>query len=352
VIAHCYRAPVSRENQDGRPQWPGLDGLRAVAVLLVIGYHADRALGNGYLGVDVFFVLSGFLITTLLLREVDGAGRIRIGAFYVRRVLRLYPALVVVCAAVSAAAVVLQDHPAKVGAGALASLGYVANVWEYSGHDTLLLQHTWTLALEEQFYLIWPALLALIVRRPRAVWLVVAGWLAVEVADGLAGQPPVLHTYIRAAGLPLGCGLAFALRHVGVQSWLARFGAPALVAIVVLAAVHADLGAWTAGWPLSIASVLTVPVIAALVADGPMTRLLSRPEFVWIGRRSYGLYLWHFPVLSAVINHAPARIPMPARLVAGVAASFVLAAASYRWVEEPFLRRKLRYEPRREKAAA
>lgn len=327
-----------------RPQWPGLDGLRAVAVLLVVGYHADQTFGNGYLGVDVFFVLSGFLITTLLLREVDTAGRISIGAFYVRRALRLYPALVVLCVAVFGVAVVLQEHPVQVGAGAVASLAYVANIWEYSGHDTYLLQHTWTLALEEQFYLLWPALLALIAWRRWTAWFVVAGWLGVEIADGLAGQPPVLHTYVRAAGLPLGCALAFAVRHHGVRAWLARLGVPAFLAIIVLSVLRVDESVWTTGWPVSVAAVLSVPVIAALLAEGWLGRVLGRRELVWIGRRSYGLYLWHFPVLSATINHAPGRVPMPARLIAGVVVSFVLASMSYRWVEQPFLRRKERYE--------
>jgi peptidoglycan/LPS O-acetylase OafA/YrhL len=334
-----------------RPQyWPALDGLRAVAVSLVIGYHASGALGNGYLGVDVFFVLSGFLITSLLLREQDATGRIDIGAFYLRRVLRLYPALVVVCVAVTAAALVLNHHVRDVVLGALTSLLYVANVWEYSGHETYLLQHTWTLALEEQFYLVWPILLIAALRRHSAAWLIGAGWVAIEIADKVAGEPPVLHTYVRAAGLPLGCALAVVARRDRVVRTLRPLAGPCLLAIVVLACSRVNLAGVLTGWSVSLAAVLTVPVVAGL-APTSSTRAAAEPRGAgvwlvailgsvparWLGRRSYGLYLWHFPVLSVAINQVPARVPLAARDLLGVAVSLVVAAGSYRLIEAPFL---------------
>ena len=232
-------------------------------------------------------------------------------------------------------------------AGALASVFYYANVWEYSGHDTYFFQHTWTLALEEQFYLVWPALLLLITRWRRAAWLIAGSYVALDVVDGLLNQPAVLHTYVRAAGLPLGCALAFALRHEGVRSALAKVAVPALAAIVVIACLRGDLHAITDSWPLGLPSLLTIPVIAALLGAGALTTALSHPVAVWIGRRSYGLYLWHFPILSAFINHSPHRVPMFVRCIFGIALAFVAAAVSYGVIEKPFLRRKQRYEPRR-----
>ncbi len=133
-------------------------------MLLVIGYHAIDIVPNGFIGVDLFFVLSGFLITTLLLREADETHRIRLLDFYRRRAQRLYPALLLMCAVIAVAAVALHRHVSAVLSGAGASIFYFANIWEYSGHDTYLLQHTWTLAIEEQFYLQGPIALVLVLR--------------------------------------------------------------------------------------------------------------------------------------------------------------------------------------------
>lgn len=327
------------------PAWPALDACRAVAVLLVVGYHANGVLGNGYLGVDVFFVLSGFLITTLLLREAALRGGIDLVAFYVRRLLRLYPALLAMCLAVLLIAAGSGHRTGQVTSGALASVTYVANIWEYSGHDTYLLQHTWTLALEEQFYLVWPVLLLLILRARRLAWLVAAAWAVLELVDGVAGQPPVLHTYARAAGLPLGCALAFGMRSPGVRRWLAHLGWPALGAVVVLGCIHPELAGILESWPVSVAAILALPVVAACVQPTSMSAALDRPALIWLGRRSYGIYLWHFPVLSLMINQAPRHLPLTVRLAVGVLVSIGAAAASYRWIELPFLRLKRRFEP-------
>jgi len=192
-----------------RPRWPALDGLRAIAVLLVIGYHAIDIVPNGFIGVDLFFVLSGFLITTLLLREADDTHRVRLLDFYRRRVQRLYPALLLMCVVIAVAAVALHRHVSAVLSGAAASIFYFANIWEYTGHNTYLLQHTWTLAIEEQFYLIWPLGLLLVLRDRRWLVLLVGLWVAIEAADALTSSP-ALHTYVRAARaaarLPSGLG--------------------------------------------------------------------------------------------------------------------------------------------------
>jgi peptidoglycan/LPS O-acetylase OafA/YrhL len=121
-------------------RWLALDGLRSLAVLVVVAFHANGLLGHGSLGVDVFFVLSGFLITSLLVAEWDRRGRVDLRRFYVKRFLRLAPALVVLCAAVVIIAVVSARRPREVAEGAVASALYVANLWLYSGHDMPLLQ--------------------------------------------------------------------------------------------------------------------------------------------------------------------------------------------------------------------
>ncbi|HEY1116399.1 MAG TPA: acyltransferase, partial [Acidimicrobiales bacterium] len=145
--------------QADRRYWPALDGMRGVAVLLVIAYHGERSLAprGGAIGVTMFFTLSGFLITTLLLRERASTGRIGLGRFYWRRALRLLPALVTLVAVTSAYALVTDNHERTLGA-ALPVLLYVGN-WVRTLHDTEglgLLEHTWSLSVEEQFYLVWP----------------------------------------------------------------------------------------------------------------------------------------------------------------------------------------------------
>jgi peptidoglycan/LPS O-acetylase OafA/YrhL len=323
-------------------QWPALDGLRAIAVLLVVGFHASGLVHNGYIGVDVFFVLSGFLITSLLLGEQDSTGAIDIRAFYRRRALRLYPALLALCVIVVAVAALIRQHFVDVLLGAITTLAYIANIWEYAGgHDTYFFQHTWTLALEEQFYLLWPVLLCLMIRWHWTVWAVGAAWITLELCDAALGQPPALHTYIRAAGLPLGCVLAFAAASPRAMRLLSALGWPALVALVALALAPLDGGWLLTSWPVGLSALLSVPVLTAAVADAALARILSVRPALWLGRRSYGLYLWHFPVLSAVIDHAPGNIPPFARNTVGVLASVVLAASSYRWIEQP-VRRRLR----------
>lgn len=314
-----------------------LDGLRAVAVVLVVLFHAGELLPHGFLGVDVFFVLSGFLITTLISDEVDRTGRLRLPGFYRRRARRLLPALVAVCVAVVLLAVVTGRQAGAVTAGAVASLLSVANIWLYSGHDTPLLQHTWTLSLETQFYLVWPLLLG-IVLRSRWFGFLLLGAAVLGSALALVVTPdPVGGTYVRAVGLPLGCALALLLRRQVTPRWWApvRWVAPGclLLLVVVAAQPTTDLV------PDAVPSLLTLPVVAALTTAGPLTTVLAWRPLVWMGERSYGLYLWHFPVLSLALNQSTAAVPQAVRVVGGIAVSLVAAAVSYRVMERPFLRR-------------
>ena len=312
-------------------RWLALDGLRGLAVTAVVLFHLGLAT-RGYLGVDVFFVLSGFLITRLLVAELERADTISRRRFYVRRLLRLYPAFAVVVGCCVVVAVLTRRAVPAMLHDAAASLLYVSNLTGVQGG---LLDHTWSLSLEEQFYLLWPVLL--LFRWRRRHW---TGWLpalvvlvAVLAADLATHQRGAFHSYVRAMGLPLGCLVALL-----PLPTLTRIGRAGPVALAVLAVCFfAPLpAALTTAWPVSIGALLAAPVTAWLVTAG--NPLLESGPLRWLGTRSYSLYLWHFPILSLTGHHAPAVIPHPAALAIGTLASLVAAEASYRFVETPINR--------------
>jgi peptidoglycan/LPS O-acetylase OafA/YrhL len=367
---------------------PALDGIRGLAVVAVLLFHAGHLRG-GWLGVDLFFVLSGYLITSLLLVEHREAGRIDLVAFWGRRARRLLPALVVVLVAVAIYAR-LELAPVDLGrvrADGLATLAFVANWHDVAaGHSywarTLapsLLGHTWSLAVEEQLYLLWPLALSLLLARGRAgrsrsgrrspeavarVALVVAvasGALAVALhLSGASDERIYLGTDTRAVAVALG---AF------VAGWRRRRGGigPRAAATLELAGTAAALGlgalwVWLDGlWTLTYqggllaASVLGAVVVAA--AADPRSRglavPLSLPPLRYLGRISYGLYLWHWPVYAA-LDERRTGLDDPALLAVRLAASVALAAASFHLLERPIRERRPagRWSGRRGLAAA
>ncbi|MEY2469051.1 MAG: hypothetical protein QOF21_1749, partial [Actinomycetota bacterium] len=279
-------------------------------------------------GVDVFFVLSGFLITGLLVKEFESTGTLRLLRFSGRRLLRLYPALVVLVVCVVGAAIVVDESVGENVHDAVLALTYTAN-WPLTG---TLLSHTWTLALEEQFYLVWPVLYLVSHRRQRfrpAIALALIGCLV--VADIATGRTGVLHTYIRATGLPIGCALALS---PGLRSALQRWAAPAAVLLIVCFFVDLSPTLTTRG-PISIGAVLSAPVVAGLSAG--RLKVLAWRLLPWLGLRSYSLYLWHLPVISIVRHHIAEGAPTAVQAGLGVAASVVAAVLSYRFVERPGL---------------
>jgi peptidoglycan/LPS O-acetylase OafA/YrhL len=331
-----------------RGHWSGLDGLRGAAALAVVLFHA--ALGpfvNGYAGVDVFFVLSGFLITSLVLGEHGRTGTVSLPRFYARRVLRLYPALAAACLGVLALAVVTA-RSGSAGPAALASLLYVSNWWIYLGHPAPLLEHTWTLAIEEHFYLFWPPVLALLLatsaaRRRLAAALVALG-AALLVVRWPEGIDAVRGSYARGVPIVWGAILAMLLRAVPVRPAWPGIRPTALTlasaAVVALLAVPVAVPQWLVSGPAGLAGLLSVVVVAAIVT-GPDGRggAWSSGWLVWLGRRSYGLYLYHFPVLS-LMRHQVDVAPLWLRMLAGILLTLAVTAASYRWLELPFLRLK------------
>jgi peptidoglycan/LPS O-acetylase OafA/YrhL len=368
-----------------RARYAGLDGLRAVAVALVVVYHLFPAwwMRGGFIGVDVFFVISGFLITSLLLREHDETGRIALGSFWRRRARRLLPALLLVLVVCSSAAWLIGGD-VLVGlrrqlTGALV-FGYnwtaVVDGADYFGSGGgELFRNLWSLAVEEQFYLVWPLLLLVLLLLPRA-WMRVcialtaatasAAWMAVIVASGSADPltqgARVTRAYFgtdtHAFGLLLGVAVAFAwraavrvergwMRRRSVRGGVSALGAGALAGLVLLSTVAQSQGTATFPAALVAASSLSAIVIVAGAWPGSLLgRALDVAPLRWIGERSYGLYLWHWPVLVLLVAAAQGTSidrPFPAGIgAAALVVSVLLAALSYRFLEIPVRRRGIR----------
>jgi peptidoglycan/LPS O-acetylase OafA/YrhL/lysophospholipase L1-like esterase len=348
----------------------GLDGVRAIAVTLVILFHLTPGTTiGGYLGVDIFFVVSGFLITTLLLRERAETGSVRLGAFWARRARRLLPALIVlVLVCCTAAWAIGGDVLVGLGLQVLGAATFSSN-WlllaagsSYFG-DSLpeLFRNLWSLAVEEQFYLVWPLLLVLVlVRMPRWLRLILVSLLATASAVAMAvlytpADPNRVYygTDTHAFGLAIGAFLALlaiswprrllewpraARRVLGVA------GPIALLALLGLAVLMPGDTPFVFRGGLVIVAVLTAIVVATLLVPGtPLARLLDLGVFRWVGKRSYGLYLWHWPVFVLVVSALPSwqRTGAPGWALGGIALaiSVVAAALSYRFIEQPIRRR-------------
>lgn len=282
---------------------PGLDGIRGTAILLVLAYHF-LGLPGGFYGVDLFFVLSGFLITTLLLEERTATGRVSFGAFYARRARRLLPALVAVLGVACFMAFV---PPAGSGPGygrfaiegVLACLLYAANVFRMLGHLLPInLTPMWSLAEEEQFYFLWPALFVLLSRRLNAgrlavvlvaLAIAVSAWRAgVTLTDGATGRV-YFGPDMRCSGLLLGSALA-AARAAGLRLPRIPLGSLAALAVIGALAVFAHGSsefAYAAGFPLAELAGIVL-ILAALGGS----RALMLPPLVWVGTVSYGVYVW------------------------------------------------------------
>ncbi|HEU5301568.1 MAG TPA: acyltransferase family protein [Acidimicrobiia bacterium] len=352
---------------EGRIRYePGLDGLRAVAVLAVLGYHGGVGwLRGGYLGVDIFFVLSGYLITTLLLVEFGRTGTIALAAFWVRRARRLLPALglVFVGIALYAAFVVEPEQLGRVRGDAFATVGYVAN-WRFvfSGQGYFdqfgvpsPFRHMWSLAIEEQFYLVWPFLIALVLRwRPRLVSLQ-RGFVVAALASAVlmavlfrSGSDPSRVYYgtdTRAQALLVGAALAAWLLRARTNRapirparWV-RAGLAGLVVIVTMLVAVRDSASWMYRGGYLVAAVATAAVIGAAVQSrrNLVRGILSPGPLRAVGRISYGLYLWHWPIYLTVTNDRTGLSGTPL-LLARLALTFAVATASYHFLEMPIRR--------------
>lgn len=315
---------------------PELDGLRAVAILLVMAAHAGiPAFHNGgTVGVTLFFVLSGFLISALLVEEFQRTRRTDLAAFYIRRARRLLPALIVLIAVMVAIGGATRGD-------AVWALTYGAN-WQRAAGGTLgYLSHTWSLAIEEQFYLLFPAAFIVGRRRPAAFVAVLLALAAAAVATRLilwSGPDATTRIYFgsdtRADAILLGCaaGTVFTWWRPIVPPTRVVAACVAALAAVTMAA--ADAFTYRAG--LTIAAVASL-VLVSWVGGGGGVRLLRSRSMVWIGRASYSLYLWHIPVMWGLQRHLGYSV---VRILLGFGLSAGLAAVSMALIESPFRHRR------------
>jgi peptidoglycan/LPS O-acetylase OafA/YrhL len=351
------------------PFRPDIEGLRAVAVLLVLAYHARvPGLTGGYTGVDVFFVVSGFLITGLIVRELESTGTVALGAFYARRARRLLPAaLLVILVTVLASAVLLPPlRMPDVAADGAATAVYLGNI-RFAAQATDYLQadlvpspllHFWSLGVEEQFYLFWPALLFFAAgrrmhpRRIAATVVVVAGASFALALAWTSSDAPLAFFLLPARAWELAVGAAVALATVRLARMPASMSSAAVLvglALIGIGALTFDLATPFPGN----AALLPVGGAALVIAGGlrrplgALSATLAVPPMQWIGGISYSLYLWHWPLLILPAAAIDAPLPWPVRL-ALVGLTFVLAAASKRWVEDPIRHGRVgRFRPAR-----
>jgi peptidoglycan/LPS O-acetylase OafA/YrhL len=341
---------------------PALDGLRAISILAVMGFHSSYLKSytpGGFIGVDIFFVLSGFLIMSLLLEEHERTGRIDLAAFYVRRALRLLPALFVLLGGMWVA-LGLIGGSYKTDASLMAGttffvLFYLTN-WVLALRLTgwpRPLRHMWSLAIEEQFYLAWPLFVRFALARKLSRQAIltftllciaaVALWRAYLWHSTHDGSRCYNGTDTRADGILVGCVVAL----IASSGWLRRipvFSALGAIFLVVVIS-QADIDASY----MPYAGLTLVPIAAGLVVVEILfspPKLLTLTPLVWTGRLSYGLYLWHFPI-NCVVEKSPLKDHPVAGVFAEFGGAFLCASVSYYVVERPMLKLKRKFETKR-----
>ncbi len=351
----------------GLPYIPAIDGLRALAIAAVVLYHAGFGwMGGGFLGVEVFFVISGYLVTNMLISGRAAPGGLSLAGFWQRRARRLLAAVVVLVAGVLAYCVAfLPGEVAGLRGDAAAALGYASNwylifenqsYFESLGRPSML-QHLWSLAIEEQFYIAWPIAFALVFGRLRR-------WAAVPLILGLAVASAVLMAVMyepltdpsriyygadtRASGLLIGAALAFvwnpgrlsAARNVALRLSADALGLAAIGALVGLCVVLSSFDPFLYRGGFALTAVLTAVLISAAVHPGTFVlgRVLGFRPLVWIGLRSYSIYLWHWPVFMLTRPGVDVSLDGFVLFALRLVVSLALAEVSYRLVETPVRR--------------
>jgi len=339
----------------GSTRSPALDGLRAIAIGAVILFHIwHRFAPGGFIGVDLFFVISGYVITRSLASELRRTGGVSIRDFYVRRARRILPALLVFMAGAATLSLAVGRGSGSEAWAALAvatsSLNWFLALGGYGTFRTSWFVHVWSLSVEEQFYLLWPLAFGLLARRGnlRVMLVVLAVGILLSAACAFlatAQGAPWARAYFgsdaRAQGLLAGCLLAAAgTRAVPVlvrKLWPAA--ALTFIAMVVAADNH---GPFLGLGGFALAALVSAWLVAAAAEDdsGRLANLLSARPLVWVGLRSYSLFLWHYPIAQALYAEG-----LPYWSLLTVVLSLVVADLSYRLVERPFLRSRSRALP-------
>jgi len=391
---------LARGSSDGLsrvPYLPGLDGLRAIAVVGVMIYHANHTwLPGGFLGVEVFFVISGYLITMLLMGEHERTGTVQLGQFWKRRFRRLLPALYFMLALVALYITAFYAVVREQTRGDfVAALAYVSNWYQifvgqgYAASEAFVpLRHLWSLAVEEQFYLIWPIVMVVILRRtrgglPKVGARLMAISLGITVVMGFVfagGFVPLacttensngywhifgrcisvndtlyLSTVTRAGGLLLGAGFAMLwrpaaimrgpLRHKGrTLDLVAAVGLAALLLLMYFMYLFDEgyYNPWLFRGGFFVTGVVTLLIVAAATHRNAATgKLLGNPLFLWIGTRSYGLYLFHWPIYEIIRKQAQIPLTVP-KFVLAMLITVPITEVSYRLLETPIRKGHLR----------
>ena len=331
---------------------PALDGVRAIAIIAVLAYHSIPHVFSGFLGVDLFFALSGFLITGLLLQEHDDTCRVSLRRFYERRALRLLPALAVACVLVSLITAVRRPPGAySLWVVLVLVVFYVAN-WSNAFHGVGLgyFGHTWSLAIEEQFYLVWPSVfIRMLNRRPdRLFRRIVEIIVVIAVLRGFLWVASVHDTGLRdwsvLAGDELLAGAAAAVflwqRRGQVRVPLQVVVGAVVVLALLAVTMHTHTGLLYLGGYTVFAAAAAIVILHLFTAPSSwLSRKLSSWPLIAIGRVSYGIYLFHFPIFMYLKSTS---LGLAEQLAIGYPATLAITLISWKFVERPCLKRKPR----------
>ncbi|RAM11649.1 acetyltransferase, partial [Listeria ivanovii] len=355
---------MKRTTRYSRKYVPSIDGLRALAVIAVIAYHLNFSWAKGgFIGVDIFFVLSGYLITNILLTQWEKTQTLQLKQFWLRRFRRLIPAVYIMIVVVVIYSVLFHPEILKNLRGdAIASFFYVSNWWfifhNVSYFDSFglpsPLKNLWSLAIEEQFYLIWPAFLLVFLRwvkNPKLLLKIVIGlgllsaiWMTILYDPGTDPSRVYYGTDTRAFDLLAGCALAFVWPFNRLSPVVPKkskavlniAGTLSILLFLVFTAFVSEYQPFLYRGGLLFVAIIGVTMIATISHPASyLSKIFSFKPLRWIGTRSYGIYLWHYPIITLTTPVFEVGQPNIWRAILQVAATFIIAELSFRFIETP-----------------
>jgi len=353
----------ANNNQKKLGYIPELDGLRGISILAVMFFHSGSAMIGGYIGVDVFFVLSGFLITSIIVNEYNETSALNYKVFYIKRLLRLGPALIFMLITFTLLSYLfLSEEKASSNLiDALISLFYVSN-WArvFELHPPDWLGHTWSLSIEEQFYFLWPIVLVTILRLCKSRWTV--AFIAFSIAilawflriyltlDGSSYTRVYFGLDTRADALMIGCVLGIITSSSLLTDKIQKILSKWLFVLAPVIVIYLGIVAFTMAadhpqtnyWVFFSVALSTAIFLAHLLINSKtlIHKLLSMKWLVWVGSISYGLYLWHYPIFRLMKS---LEYQWEVIMTLGVIVTFTISIFSYYVLEKPILKMKKRY---------